>query len=907
MTAVNRNKFSVMAGQVHIEPAPDAEHLIARLGHAGVTRDEDYGAWVLPATPLVASLIRETFAGVGKVQTDVAFRNLLKLADNPTAVALEASRITFKTPLWDHQAEGVKLAQPNPGFVFGYEPGAGKTLTAFRTIAERGHQKILAFAPKRVLSTWVDQAERHTEGLIVRAFGKGDIKRRVKDMQEFLGETEGVPSVSVINYESIDQKGLMRDFLLKQDWDLLVADECVPGDTLINTPEGQCRIDELRVGDHVWGYDTSGNVVPSRVEHTFRRYTETQLVKIGNTLMTPNHRVYTDNGYIPSESIGTLDTVYYIDERITDGTELPALRYGVHSSGKGAGQGVLQRQVQKEGRNHSHARREAQKVTSSQANMPALRQGVHGRQKRSPILFGIMPNEAVVYRPPGVTRVLAPVNERNPAEAGGSGETGSAPKIKLQSVSRSGSEGQGQGGAARAGVCTLDGRQWAGLDCAADVVAATIGLDSGACGSDTGGKELGPSVALQDRPGRTNPENSNRNRWPIPRGNSGEGARRQEGFLSGVEGLAGIALQEQGDSGRDRPCGTGDHGSREVFNIETATGNYFANGLLVSNCHRIKSAGGVRSRWLATLGKRIPYRLGLTGTLLPHGPLDVYGQYRMLDPRVFGTNYAAFKGRYMNMHPLFPDTLLNVKPEMAEEFQRRIHSIAHFVKTEDVLDLPEMLPLQRVEVDLEPSARKVYKELEEDFWAEVEDGRVTADNILVKIIRLQQVTSGWLPLDDGRLKQISQAKEKALADLLSDIDPQEPVVVFCRFHQDLDAIGMVAANISGRKYAEISGRVGEEGYTAWQEGRANIIGIQIQAGGEGLNDLVNSRILIYYNVTYSLGVYTQSQARLQRPGQIRNVAEYHLVASGTIDEKILRALSERRNLVESILTLGRDA
>jgi SNF2 family DNA or RNA helicase len=548
---MTRNKFTVMAGQVHIEPAPDAEHLIARLAPAGVIRDEDYGAWVLPATPLVASLIRETFSGVGKVQTDVAFRNLLKLADDPTAAAIasKGGSITFNTPLWDHQAEGVKLAKPNPGFVFGYEPGAGKTLTAFRTIAERGHQKILTFAPKRVLSTWVDQAERHTEGLAVRAFGKGDIKRRVKEMQGFLSETEGVPSVSVINYESIDQKGAMRDFLVKQDWDLLIADEC----------------------------------------------------------------------------------------------------------------------------------------------------------------------------------------------------------------------------------------------------------------------------------------------------------------------------------------------------------------------HRIKSAGGTRSRWLATLGKRVPYRLGLTGTLLPHSPLDVYGQYRMIDPRVFGTNYAAFKGRYMNMHPLFPDTLLNVKPEMAEEFQRRIHSIAHFVKTVDVLDLPEMLPLQRIEVELEPSARKIYKEIEEEFWSEVEDGQVTASNILVKIIRLQQITSGWLPLDDGRLKQVSQAKERALADLLSDIDPQEPVVVFCRFHQDLDAIGMVAADISGRKYAEISGRVGEEGYTAWKEGRANIIGIQIQAGGEGLNDLVNSRILIYYNVTYSLGVYTQSQARLQRPGQIRNVAEYHLVASDTIDEKILRALSERRDLVASILERGRDA
>ena len=325
----------------------------------------------------------------------------------------------------------------------------------------------------------------------------------------------------------------------------------------------------------------------------------------------------------------------------------------------------------------------------------------------------------------------------------------------------------------------------------------------------------------------------------------------------------------------------------------------FANFDLVvcDESHRIKAAGSSISKYLAKIADRIPYRLCLTGTPMPQGPMDLYGQYRFLDKGIFGTSFTKFRARYAQMVPLGHTGISKIVGyQNQDEMHEKFYSIAYRADR-DVLDLPDAIHNTR-EVELEPKTMKIYKNLEKDFYSWVADGKeVTINTALTKILRLQQVTSGHIPSDDGEIVTVGTEKAEALAELLEDIPADEPVVVFCRFRHDLDAI-LQTAKQNGRTACELSGRINQ--LAEWQAGKYNVIAVQIQAGGVGV-DLTRACYCVYYSVGHSLGDYEQSLARTHRPGQQRTVFYYHLIASGTIDEKVYQSLQDKKDIVRAIL------
>lgn len=325
----------------------------------------------------------------------------------------------------------------------------------------------------------------------------------------------------------------------------------------------------------------------------------------------------------------------------------------------------------------------------------------------------------------------------------------------------------------------------------------------------------------------------------------------------------------------------------------------FANFDLVvcDESHRIKAAGSSISKYMAKLADRVPYRLCLTGTPMPQGPMDLYGQYRFLDKGIFGISFTKFRARYAQIVPLGDTGAYKIVGYQNEdELHEKFYSIAYRAGR-DVLDLPEAVHNTR-EVELEPKTLRVYKNLEHDFYAWIDEGKeVTVSNALAKILRLQQVTSGHIPTDDGDLVTVGYEKAEALADLFEDIPAEEPIVVFCRFRHDLDIIKQTAEK-AGRSACELSGRLNQ--LAEWQTGKFNVLATQIQAGGVGV-DLTRACYCIYYSVGHSLGDYEQSLARTHRPGQQRTVFYYHIIASGTIDEKVYKSLQMKKDIVRAIL------
>ena len=315
--------------------------------------------------------------------------------------------------------------------------------------------------------------------------------------------------------------------------------------------------------------------------------------------------------------------------------------------------------------------------------------------------------------------------------------------------------------------------------------------------------------------------------------------------------------------------------------------------VIADEAHRIKSPSGRASLFFKRLRLRTLHRVAMTGTPMPHGPMDIYAIFRFADITIFGPSFSAFRQKYAVMGGYQRKQITGF--QRLDELESLMNKITFRVGAE-VLDLPPAAHVTYT-CDLAGEAARIYRDLEDDFVACVRDGTVTAANAMVKLLRLQQVTGGCVPTDDGITHRIDSSKQKLLADTLEDIGREEPVVVFCRFHADMDAIHE-ACDRMGYSSLELSGRRDE--LKRWQGGEAQVLAVQISAGGVGV-DLTRARYSIYYSLSYSLGEYDQALARVHRPGQTRPVEHIHLVARNTVDMKIMRALEKRAEIVQSIL------
>jgi SNF2 family DNA or RNA helicase len=252
-----------------------------------------------------------------------------------------------------------------------------------------------------------------------------------------------------------------------------------------------------------------------------------------------------------------------------------------------------------------------------------------------------------------------------------------------------------------------------------------------------------------------------------------------------------------------------------VINYDSAWRTPFAEWALkqkwdlvvADEIHRCKAPGGKASRYLARLGKAARLRLGLSGTPMPHSPLDVYGYFRFIDATIFGWSFNRFRqhfavmGGYQNHQVVDYDNL--------DELNRKFYSVAYSCG-KDVLDLPPEMHVT-LTCQLGGEARRAYRSLKRNLMAELDAGEVTVANALVKLLRLQQITGGYIRTDDGQDVQIDSAKMNLLRDVLEDIDPQEPVIVFCRFHKDLEVAGRTYRSNAHDRVAAVQGHRHHDG------------------------------------------------------------------------------------------------
>ena len=323
------------------------------------------------------------------------------------------------------------------------------------------------------------------------------------------------------------------------------------------------------------------------------------------------------------------------------------------------------------------------------------------------------------------------------------------------------------------------------------------------------------------------------------------------------------------------------------------------DALILDESHRIKSPSGKQSWACAEIAKASTRRLALTGTPMPHSPLDIYSQFRALDRTVFGWGWANFRSRYAVMGGYESKQVVGYRH--LAELHEKLYANAFRVRADDVLTLPDVTEATRTCV-LSRAAREVYDALVAQLMVEVENGKINPSNGLVRLLRLSQITGGTVGTDN-QPQRIDSAKADLLGEVLTDIAADEPVVVFCRYTADLNAVHEQAAKL-GRGSAELSGR--RKDLATWQAGGPPILAVQIQSGGVGI-DLTRARYCIYYSLSWSLGEFEQSKARVHRPGQERPVTYLYLTAEDTVDETIIRALARKARVVDSVIDRLREA
>ena len=339
-----------------------------------------------------------------------------------------------------------------------------------------------------------------------------------------------------------------------------------------------------------------------------------------------------------------------------------------------------------------------------------------------------------------------------------------------------------------------------------------------------------------------------------------------------------------------------------AWRLEKELATWDADLIVCDEGHKIKTHNIAASKCMHRLGVKARFRMLLTGTIITNKAIDVFSPYKFLNPAVFGNSFYAFRNRYFDMVGYGNHTPV-LKTSMAEELTRRIHSIAFRATKAECLDLPETMEIVRT-VELEPQAKRLYQQLVRDSFAQIKSGEITAANVLTRLLRLSQLTGGFLRGDEtDRVERVSSAKLDALSDIV-DSAAQEggKLVIIARFLPEIDAITeMLERKSIG--YSRITGAVKDrdEQVRRFQADPdvAVFVG-QIATAGLGIT-LTAADKMVFYSLDYSMSNFEQTKARIHRVGQ-RNPCTYiYLVAGNTVDAKVLKALRDKANLAKVLI------
>lgn len=333
---------------------------------------------------------------------------------------------------------------------------------------------------------------------------------------------------------------------------------------------------------------------------------------------------------------------------------------------------------------------------------------------------------------------------------------------------------------------------------------------------------------------------------------------------------------------------------KELVNVLTG-----AWGVVVADeLHRVKCHKSQTFKGLKQIGSKALRRWGLTGTPMANNILDYWAQIDWIKPGHLNPNYYSFRAEHADIYTGagFPK-ILRFKNDVS--LKRRVDEISYRVTKAEAVKLPPKIK-KVIPIEMSPAAFKVYKQMVDEMVVELEGKEIIASTALVKMLRLQQITSGYIGSDDGKIREVGTDKMDVLKDLMSDFE-NEHTIIMSRFAEDMPRL---RAMLKDFDVVEISGRVSKEDRRAaemrFKEEKPCVMIATIQAAGTGLN-LVKSNKIIYYSRDFSYVNAVQSQDRIDRIGQAaEKIYYYDLCCRKTIDEYASEVFMRKKKIADKI-------
>ena len=321
----------------------------------------------------------------------------------------------------------------------------------------------------------------------------------------------------------------------------------------------------------------------------------------------------------------------------------------------------------------------------------------------------------------------------------------------------------------------------------------------------------------------------------------------------------------------------------------------------------IKNPAAKRTKNIVSLRPLTKYRRILTGSPVTKSPLDLFSQCYFLDPFLLDqSSYYVFRTRYAVCRKI------NVSGRSVEivvgyrnlgELSEKLKEFSYRVLKDDCLDLPKKTFVRRT-VELTDEQKKLYKQMKQEAIAFLNGKMVTSATVITQLMRLHQITCGYVAADDGTTQQVESNRLNELMSILEDTDGK--VIIWANYQLSVGEIIQKIIKVYGPdSYVHYYGLTPQEDRQDFIRKFQNdpkcrfIIGTP-QTGGYGIT-LTQANTVIYYSNGYDLEKRLQSEDRAHRIGQKKTVTYIDLIAEDTIDEKIVEALRKKINIASEVM------
>ena len=321
----------------------------------------------------------------------------------------------------------------------------------------------------------------------------------------------------------------------------------------------------------------------------------------------------------------------------------------------------------------------------------------------------------------------------------------------------------------------------------------------------------------------------------------------------------------------------------------------------------IKTPTARRTKNIIKMGINAKYKRIMTGSPITKNPLDLYTQCEFLDPWLLDfSSYYAFRNRYAEMKTMH---VHGRSIQVVDKFQNlgelsdTVKQFSYRVLKEDCLDLPPKVFIKR-HIALTADQQRIYKQMKDQALA-VLNGKVTTTmTVLTQLMRLHQITCGYVTADDGTTQQVESNRLNELMSILEDTEGK--VIIWANYQLSVGEIIQKIIKVYGKdSYVHYYGLTPQEDRQDFIRKFQNdpkcrfIIGTP-QTGGYGIT-LTKANTVIYYSNGYDLEKRLQSEDRAHRIGQKKTVTYIDLICEDTIDEKIVKALRDKINIASEVM------